>query len=223
MLKVSDVYDFYGLSVIDEKTLDEEGKNLFSFYLTEIQQAYVKTLKKRIIEEAGYMSLDVAGASIEAMLRDMKGKMDEQIKAQAASMSRTGLGFNMMELIKSEHKEHNKPKDKMAGAADAFRSKQGKSMSAFGGEPWAVISEAFLAIEKAKSNKAIIESIDHLNDLQHNCCHVIFDLTGTRGGGGSNHNAVQAVLNEKFKAKTPREFAGKMSSDVRNFLQYRII
>ena len=95
----------------------------------------------------------------------------------------------------------------------------------FGGEPWAKISEAFTKIEEALGPKATILAIDHLNALAHNCCAVIFDLTGTRYGGSvTQHAAIKAVLDDKFKAKTPKEFAKKMSKDVRNFLrQERVI
>jgi hypothetical protein len=201
--------------MLTEDQLDEEGKKLYIFYLSEIRTHYVVTLKKRIKEEAGYLNLDVDGSSIAALLKNMKNKMDEEIVKQSARMSATGSGFNMMDMVKSTHSA--KPKA-LEASAEAFRSKEGRR-PAFGGEPWAKICEAFLAIEQAQSSKAIVTSIDLLNSLQHNCCHVLFDLTGTRGGGGSNHTDVKAVLDDKFKAKTPKEFASKMSGDVRSFLK----
>lgn len=216
MLSVSDVYDFYGLSVLDETTLDTESKQMYTFFLVEIRDNYIKTLKRRIKEEAGYLGLDVEQSSIEIMVKKVSEKLGDEIKRQSNSMAAMGKGFDMMSMIKAQHAAKVPG---MENAAEQFRSKQGKSRGAFGGEPWAKISEAFLAIEKAESNKSIVLAIDHLNDLQHNCCHVIFDLTGTRGGGGDKHADVQAVLDEKFSAKSPKDFADKMSSDVRKFLK----
>jgi len=215
MLDVSDVYDFYGLSCVAEDNLNEEERKLYTFFLMEIQRRYVVTLKKRIKEEAGYLGLDIEGTNIETLMGNMKKGIDEQIKQQANKMARTGAGFNMMDIIKDTM--NAKPKG-MENAAAAFRVKE-KQRPAFGGEPWAKISEAFLGVERAKSNKEIILAIDHLNDLQHNCCHVLFDLTGTRGGGGDAHKAIASILDEKRDAKTPRDFATKMSNDVRSFLK----
>lgn len=216
MLEVSDIYNFYGLTMIDEKSLDEENCKLYEFYLNEIKSAYVFSLKKRIKEEAGYLGLDIEGTSLEALLGNMKSKLDEEIIKQSRKMAALGAGFDLMSLVKSQHA--TKPKG-MENAADGFRSKQGKSRTAFGGEPWAKISEAFIAIERAVSPKSIILAIDLLNSLQHNTCHVLFDVTGTRGGGGQDHNAVKQVLDEKFKAKHPREFSSKMSSEMKSFLE----
>jgi hypothetical protein len=215
MIDVSDVYDFYGLTCVTESDLNPEGVQMYTFFLKEIQRKYVVALKKRIKEEAGYLGLDIEGTNIATLMNNMKKGIDEQIKQQATKMARTGTGFNMMDIIKDTM--NTKPKG-MENAAAAFRVKE-KQRPAFGGEPWAKISEAFLGVEAAKSNKEIILSIDHLNDLQHNCCHVLFDLTGTRGGGGDAHKAIAEILDEKRDAKTPKEFAPKMSGDVRSFLK----
>jgi hypothetical protein len=216
MLSIDDVYSFYGLSCVDAPTLDDEARKIYSFHLKHIQSQYIKTLRKRIVEEAGYIGLDVNGDSIASLVKKVTDGLQEQLKKQSAKMTAIGVGFNIMDMIKSEHSK--KPKS-LENAADAFRSKDGKSRSMFGGDPWAKISEAFMKIEEAATSKEIIFAIDQLNDLQHNTCAVIFDLTGTRGSAGDNHAAVQAVLDEKFKAKSPQEFADKMSSDVREFLK----
>ena len=216
MLTVSDVYDFYGLSLLKEEDLQEEPRKLFNYFLTNIRDNYVKTLKRRIIEEAGYLGMNVDGTNLESLISNLSKKLNQEISRQAANMAASGVGFDMMSMIRAQQQ---KPKPALEGAADAFRSSKGKSRSLFGGEPWAKISEAFLAIDRAQTAKNIILAIDHLNDLQHNCCHVIFDLTGTRGGGGDSHAAVKAVLDDKQKAKTPHDFADKMSGDVRDFLK----
>lgn len=216
MLDVSDVYDFYGLSCVTEGNLDDEGKKMYSFFLSEIKRKYVISLQKRIKEEAGYLGLDIDGTNIESLMSNMKKGIDEQIKEQSNKMARTGAGFNMMDMIKTTY--NAKPKG-MENAASAFRIKD-KQRPAFGGEPWAKISEAFLSVERAESNKAIILSIDHLNDLAHNCCAVLFDLTGTRyGGTADNRKAIQEILDEKKNAPTPKGYASKMSGDVKSFLK----
>jgi hypothetical protein len=215
MIDVSDVYDFYGLTCVIESSLGGEEQQLYAFFLKEIQRKYVVALKKRIKEEAGYLGLDIDGTNLETLMGNMKKGIDEQISKQANSMMRMGGGFNLMETIKQVHT--TKPKG-MENAAASFRVKE-KQRPAFGGEPWAKISEAFLGVEKATSNKEIILAIDYLNDLAHNCCAVLFDLTGTRGGGGDAHKAIQDILDEKKHAKTPKEFASKMSNDVKSFLK----
>jgi len=216
MLSIENIYDFYGLSMIQESDLDNDAKSIYKFHLKHIQFNYVKTLKKRIVEEAGYIGLDVAGDSISSLIKNVQKKLDEEISKQSKKMATLGASFNMIDMIKSQH--GNKPKS-LENAADAFRSKEGKSRSMFGGEPWAKISEAFMKVEEAETPKTIILAIDHLNYLAHNCCAVLFDLTGTRGGGGDKHAAVKAVLDEKFKAKSPQDFANKMSGDVKMFLK----
>ena len=215
MIDVSDVYDFYGLSCITESSLNDEESKMYTFFLNEIKRKYVIALRKRIKEEAGYLGLDIEGTNLASLLSNMKKGIDEQLAAQAKSMARTGSGFDMMSMIKSQHS--NKPKG-MENAAATFRVKE-KQRPAFGGEPWAKISEAFLAVEKSTSNKEIVLSIDHLNDLAHNCCAVLFDLTGTRGTADENHKAIQRILDEKKNARTPREYSSKMSSDVKSFLK----
>lgn len=215
LLSVEDVYSFYGLTLLTEADLkDDEAKSMYSFFLSDIRKKYVKALEKRIREEAGYLGLDIAGTTIESLMRNMRNGLDEQIKKQSAKMAATGTGFNLMDMVKQQMGQ--KPKA-MEGAADAFRIKE-KQRPAFGGEPWAKISEAFLAVEKSSTPKEVILSIDHLNDLAHNCCAVLFDLTGTRGGG-NGHQEIAKILDEKKHAKHPREFASKMSSDVKEFLK----
>jgi hypothetical protein len=216
MLDVSDVYDFYGLTCVAEDGLDDEGKKMYTFFLSEIKRKYVISLKKRIKEEAGYLGLDIDGTNIETLMGNMKKGIDEQIKEQSNKMARTGAGFNMMDMIKGTY--NTKPKG-MENAASAFRVKE-KQRPAFGGEPWAKIAEAFLNVERAESNKAIVLAVDYLNDLAHNCCAVLFDLTGTRyGGTAENRKAIQEILDEKKNARTPKEFAFKMSGDVKSFLK----
>lgn len=216
MLSVSDVYDFYGLSLLKEEDLKDEPRKLFNYYLTTIRDNYVKTLKRRIIEEAGYLGMSVDGTNLESLISSLSKKLSQEISRQAANMAASGVGFDMMTMIRAQQQ---KPKPTLDGAADAFRSSKGKSRALFGGEPWAKISEAFLAIERAQTAKNIILAIDHLNMLAHNCCAVIFDLTNTRGSAGSMYEDVKAILDEKFKAKTPQDFADKMSGDVRLFLE----
>ena len=215
MISVEDVFSFYGLTMVVESDLKtDDAKQMFNFFLKDIQKKYVDALRKRIKEEAGYLGLDIEGTNIESLMRNMRSGLDEQIKSQSARMATLGTGFNMMDHVRSTMGA--KPKG-METAADAFRIKE-KQRPAFGGEPWAKISEAFLGVERASSPKEIILAIDHLNDLAHNTCEVLFDLTGTRSGG-NGHQEIKKILDEKKNATHPREFASKMSGDVQSFLR----
>ena len=211
-LKAADVYDLYGLSMLSRNQLDEDGRRMRTFFLHQVKKAYVDSLKARIVAEAGYINIDLKEGSIASMVSSMGEKMNAAIEKQAGGAA-AGLGFNVLDMVQQAHQRPQQRHDRsaeMTHAADDFRSDKGKSRSAFGGEPWAKISEAFVAVERANTDDAIIQSIDHLNSLQHNTNHVLFDLAG----GG-----IQAVLDEKFKAKKPREFASKLSGDVRKFLK----
>lgn len=205
-LSASDVYDFYGLSLmtgIEDETLLEER----SGYLQEIRQKYIDSLKERIKAEAGYINLDVDGDSIEQLCGRISKSLEKEIDDQAEKMRLFGQGFNMINMIQQAHDA--RPKG-LEAAPEAFRSKQGTSRSLFGGEPWAQISEAFLAIENAKTDSEIILSIDQLNSLQHNTNYVLFDITG--------YANVHDVLNEKFAASHPRDFKSKMSKNIIDLL-----
>lgn len=201
-LSASDVYDFYGLSLMtgmdDDELIDQR-----SLHLQEIRQKYIDSLKERIKAEAGYINLDVDGDSLVQLCGRISNALEKEIDQQAEKMRLFGQGFNMMDMIQQAHEA--KPKG-LEAAPEAFRSKQGTSRAMFGGEPWAQISEAFLAIEKAETDSEIILAIDQLNSLQHNTNYVLFDITG--------YANVHDVLNEKFAAAHPAEFKSKMSKDV---------
>lgn len=215
-LETHDIYDFYGLTMVNRDALPSPNQRLFKFYLNEIKRKYIESLAHRIRLEAKWMGLDLQGNSITALVNKLTTKMDEEIKKQSKNMMALGTGFDMLAFVQAHQKQKQRDMDI---AADTFRSEEGKSRPAYGGEPWAKISDAFLRVEKAVSDQEIILAIDALNSLQHNCCHVLFDLTNTRGASGEDATAIKAVLEEKFKAKTPKEFEKKMSSDVRKFLK----
>jgi len=183
----------------DENLLQERSR-----FLALIRFKYIDSLKARIKAEAGYINLDVDGDSIEQLCSRISNALEREINQQAQQMA-MGLsqGFNMASMIQQAH--DSRPKG-MEAAPEAFRSKQGKSRSMYGGEPWAQISEAFLAIEKAQTDSEIILAIDQLNSLQHNTNYVLFDITG--------YANVHDVLNEKFEASHPKDFKSKMSKDV---------
>jgi hypothetical protein len=98
---------------------------------------------------------------------------------------------------------------------------------------WHTIAEAFVQLEDAKTPNEKAMAIDRLNGLQHNSFHLLIDLqTGRmlegrakdRTDHGKAVNIVKEVLDIKMSSKTPLDFAGKMSSDVRSMLvQYRYL
>lgn len=188
----------------DEDLLQER-----SAFLRSIQDKYIQSLKERIKAEAGYIDLEVDGDSIEQLCKRISNALEDEINDQAAQMAMgMSQGFNMLNMLQQAHEDQPKG---LEAAPEAFRSKQGTSRSMYGGEPWAQISEAFLAIERAETDSEIILSIDQLNSLQHNTNYVLFDITG--------YANVHDVLNEKFAASHPSEFKSKMSKPVIELLK----
>ena len=209
-LTSADVYNFYGLTMLSAPEY-KAFKSRRMELLLDIKQKYVEALKSRIKAEAGYIDLDVEGDSIEAILKQVSNHLNSALEAEAESMRKyDSKGFNIMKFVKQFHTD--KPKG-LETAPDAFRSKQGTSVSMFGGEPWAKIAEAFLAIAQAKTDSEIILSIDALNSLQHNTNYVLVDIAGVPGV-----DQLQEMMNEKF-VSGPKELAPKMSVLVRELLE----
>ena len=209
-LTSSDVYDFYGLTMLAGPTYAAFKTRRFE-HLLDIKSKYVAALKSRIKAEAGYIDLDVDGDSIEAILGQVEKHLSGAIEAEASSMMKFGSkGFNIINFVKKFHTD--KPKG-LEAAPDAFRSSAGTKRSMFGGEPWAQISEAFLAIAKAESAIEIVLSIDALNSLQHNTNYVLVDIAGVPGV-----DQLRAMMEEKFHSG-PKDLAPKMSNKVRGLLK----
>lgn len=209
LLSTSDVYDFYGLTLLsgpDHVAFKERRREL----LLDIKKKYVKSLKDRIKLEAKLIGLDIVEDSIEAIVKKVSEALGDEIAEQAEEMRIMNRGFNVMRFL---DKFHNKPQPTgLEVAPGAFRSDEGKKMAMYGGEPWAQISEAFLAIERSETDSEIILAIDALNSLQHNTNYVLFDIAGVAGV-----EQIQDIMQEKFTSG-PKELADHMSSSVKKLL-----
>lgn len=207
-LAASDVFNFYGLTMLSGPAY-AAFHSIRRGFLLEIKAKYVDSLKSRIKAEAGYINLDVDGDNIHTIIRKITDHLDSAIESQLDSM-RAGNAFDVLSFVKQFHDQAPKG---MECAPDLFRSDEGKKRQMFGGEPWAKISEAFLNIEKAKTDTEIILAIDALNSLQHNTNYVLVDIAGVRGV-----DELRALMQEKAEVD-PKDVAHKMSPEVCDLLK----
>lgn len=209
-LSASDVYDFYGLTVLSGPAYTTYKPKRLEI-LKDIRSKYIASLKGRIKAEAGYLGIEIDGDSIASIIKNVSAQLNSAIEAEAENMRRyDSKGFNIMKFVEQFHKQPTG----MQTAPDAFRSKEGKARAMFGGEPWAKISEAFLKIESAQTDTEIILAIDGLNSLQHNTNYVLVDIAGVPGV-----DQLREMMEEKFHARGPEDLAPKMSPGVRSLLK----
>lgn len=248
LLSAEDIYDVYGLEELLSAPLEASDLTQVTQRLHEIKDAYVHACKSRIRAEARFLGLDVEDISFAAMLGRIKDHLGKAIQksmmANAERMQRGG-SFNLMaEILKAHQAAGSMPEGvdpakygvKVAPPVprpdvDPDWFKKGTSGRVTEDPKWAEITKAYLAVDKAITNREIVSAIDTLNQLQHNSFHVLIDLqTGRMLNDFSNatdHNAARArlqeILNIKQNATDVATFAGKMSGDVRKLLtKYRI-
>lgn len=251
LLSAEDIYDVYGLEWVykaNQTNLDGEDRSLISFRLQEIRDTYVAACKSRIRAEARFLGikLDGDGFSFSQVIEEIKKSIGKAMEQNAEKMMRGGK-FNLMGTILAAHQ---------AGGADL----KGIDVAKYGLNPaappppkkdvdpnwfmktkdhggrvwedprWAEIAKAYVAIEEAQTEDQIIQSIDRINQLQHNSFHVLIDLqTGRMLTDYTNQTddrearkRLQEVLNMKLEATSVEEFKDRMSGDVRKLLhKYR--
>ncbi len=124
-------------------------------------------------------------------------------------------------------KAEPKPKNSIDG--DMFNSTGENSRGRLVNDPkWHIIAQAFIAIEDARTINEMVQTIDHLNDLQHNSFHVLIDLqsgrmlegqnTSDRQDHGEAVNIVKEVLDIKMEATTPVDYRDRLTSPIRKIL-----
>lgn len=249
LLSAEDIYDVYGLEWVLKTCsgLDAEDKSLISFRLREVKDYYVSACKSRIRAEARFLGINLEGDtfSFSQVIDQIKQNIGKAMEKSADKMMR-GQSFNLMGAILSAHqaagadlKGIDVGRFGLKGAAPPppkdvdpnwFMKTKDHGGRVWEDPRWAEIAKAFVEVEEARTDDAIIQSIDRINQLQHNSFHVLIDLqTGRMLTDYTNQTddrearrRLQEVLNLKLNATGVEEFKDKMSSDVRKLVtKYR--
>ena len=247
LLEQHDIFDFYGCEYLLRRgLLDSSERPIAEARVREIHERYVTSASERIKAEAKFLGiedLDV-GFSIKKMLDSLGDMIINSMQKQAETMMNENIGFNLMgsivqarqmagddlsdvniEQFGIARQEKEVPKN----TVDPEWFKREKNGAMWEDPKWREIAEAFVSLEDASSLDEMMNTIDFLNDLQHNSFHLLIDLqTGrmlegqskgeTHGHHEEARSNLQEILNIKCDAKSPMEFAGKMSSDIRKLV-----
>lgn len=250
LLTAEDIYDVYGIEwALSKAVLDKADQFVLEDRLRDIKNIYVAACKSRIRAEAKFLGVDLDGDNFQfsrvlTKIGDLIGKAFEQ---NAEQMMRGG-SFNLMGTILQAHQAggadlkgidlsrfglnngqntKTQPKDV---DPDWFMSTKNNGGRVWNDPRWAEIAKAYVAVEEAATSHQIIQSIDRLNQLQHNSFHVLIDLqTGRMLTDHTNsvddrqaRQRLQEVLDIKLKSVNVLDFKDKMSGDVRRTLtKYR--
>ncbi len=246
LLEEADIFDLYGCEWLFHQPLQEDDAAKVRGRLYEIHGIYVTSAKARIRSEARYvgkvldkeLSFEEMFSSMRDLLvkniqaRQMSGGpvnlMQEVLKARMASgISMEGIDLGRFGLI--EEKVEKPP----APEVDPQWFRKGADSRMWDNPKWAEISEAYLRLERADDTKSIIETVDRLNQLQHNSFHILIDLQsgrmleGASDGGiyGDHERArlnLQKVLDICHSRRDVYAFIDSMSQEVRSLLtRYR--
>jgi hypothetical protein len=234
MLSTTDIFDFYGCEFLFQfPGIEESDQKMAEFRLDEVWGKYLTAVRERIKSEMKFLGLDVSGnISIKGMMKLVNDMLKNEIATQAEEMRRTGAGFNMGKMIVQASMAAGRDVGSLAKQFGLAQEKPVKkntidTESLIKDPKWHIIAQAFEQLENAKTTKEKILSIDCLNGLQHHSFHLLIDLqTGRmledRAEGKKDQseamNIVKDVLQIKKDARTPLEFADRMSSDVRGML-----
>lgn len=245
LLSAEDIYDLYGLEAVLKSPLYHgEESGFISSRLQEIRDIYIAACKSRIRAEAVFVGIKLDdNFSFDYVLKQVKQLIGKEL-AGNATRTMGGGPVNLMATILNAHKAAGSDlkgidlerygvkdevieKPKGADVDPEWFMKSGKFGDRIWDNPrWAEIAKAYLAIESARSDQEIIQSIDRINLLQHNSFHVLIDLqTGRMLRDYSNQSddrdarkRLQEVLDLKQKSGDVRAFADQMSGDVRKLL-----
>jgi hypothetical protein len=243
LLETRDIYDFYGCEFLyNNGNVEEHDRSEAERRIKEIYGKYLFSVRERIKAEFRFLGLEEGSFSLKKMIETLDNLLEAEMTQQSEQMMALGGGFNMMKVVLEASKERGEDVSEFNGkfgfntGLEPPKPKNTIDPDCIVNNPkWKTIADAFIQLEDAKTTKEMILSVDRLNGLQHNSFHLLIDLqTGrmlensSEGGMKGRHqeavNTVQEVLDIKMSAKTPMEYAGKMSSDVRKILTgYRFL
>jgi hypothetical protein len=256
LLSPEDIYDVYGCEALLHAELDKDDRGAVYVRLRDIQNVYVDAAKERIRAEARFLGVkDLETLSFASMLQAIRDSLGKTIQnsmiAQSEMMMRGAAPKIFGDIVKAHTAAGNRvagldyaklglgapeAQKKPAGVdvgwfdhgkGDKRTAQESNGQRLIHDPKWAEIAKAYLAVEKAQTSEEIVQSIDKLNQLQHNSFHILIDLQTGRMlndyENASSHetarNRLQNILDNKFQAGSVLKFAAQMSEDVRALIK----
>lgn len=249
LLETEDIFDLYGCEYLlnashfHVRQLEPDDRQIVIFRVNEIHDKYVASVRERVKAELVFCGVKFdSGFSMRSMVKAADDLLAKEIEKQSNKMMFNG-GFNLLGTMITAHQQaggdmkgiDQKRLNSILGSTpvasvkkDDVRDNAGEGF--FNNPKWKIIADAFVALEEANTIDAKIQSIDRLNDLQHNSFHLLIDLqTGrmleqqSEGGGKGKHEQAVDVLKEVFDIKqgaiSPKEFADRMTGDIRRMIR----
>ena len=244
LLETRDIFDFYGCECLfSHPSVEEPDRKEAESRLREIYHKYVYSVRERIKAEFAFLGIDdFDGFSIKKMVESLGNLLEEEMNRQSSAMMMSGGGFNMMKAVLEANKERGEDVSEFSGrfgfdsGPEPVAPKNSIDPDCIVNNPkWKTIADAFIQLEDAKTTREMVLSVDRLNGLQHNSFALLIDLqTGrmlegkSEGGMKGRHNeavdTVKEVLDIKMSAKSPLEYAGRMSNSVdKKLASYRFM
>lgn len=242
LLAPTDIYDLYVCSALRPFLSADPGDLDFcNEKIRAVHQYYVDACRERIKAEAVF--LGVSDEDLETFsIADMINKIGEMVvkdftsddtaeqmmrggqfnfaksviqAGMASGMDMTGIDVKAFGVNTDEVEEVKQP----GINTDWFSGAKGRGGHLVKDSKWHVIAKAYIALEEADDEEAMIQAIDHLNSLQHNSFHILIDLqTGRMLEGRSTPEAdyneardtLQKVLDLKFSSKNEKGGMAKL-------------
>lgn len=210
-----DVYDFYGIASLEIDKLDDDDRKLVECQLTTLQKTYMEALRKRF---AHWAPNGGKALTVDDMINSLKASINEEIQKQTKKMAAVGAGFNIMETVKTLRGETGDARKK---AEEASVQKFADNLSTFDSNKYPMIAKGVIALHEARTPQQIILAIDHINDLSHWGGAILVDfLSGKRDPSNKENNKIfNEIMETKKHAKSPLEYADRMTSDIRKLVQ----
>lgn len=209
------LYDFYGISSLNLDNIDTESRSIIECFLDGFKKLYMEALRTRF----GHWNPNGKKAmTVDDMVKELRDSINDYVAKSSNKMSKLGTGFNMMEAVKFMRGEVGDAKKK---AEESSVKGFAENLSKFDKDKYPKIAQGVIKLHDARTPKDIIIAIDHVNDLQHWGGYILIDfVAGHRDPSDPEGNRVlNEIMEIKKHAKSPLEFASKMSSDVRKIVQ----
>lgn len=214
----SDLYDFYGIASLRWDQLDADQQKIAESVLITLQKTYQEALLKRFAHwsPGGGKPLDVL-----SMIKMLKDSLYDEANKQAKKMAMDGRGFDLMSAVKLMRGEAEGQKEKVI---DQQNKQFAANLASFESPSYkgryTGIAQGVIKLHEAKTPPQIIQAIDFLNLQQHWGGQVLVDfLCGQRKPDDPEATRIfLEVMEIKKNAKTPLEYASKMSSDIRKLV-----
>ena len=242
MLTTEDIYDFYASQFIYARRNDggvERGYvSLVEERIDEIHEKYLVACKARIASECKFLGIAYDGEiPMTKVMTNIGASIDGELMRQSEKLMHGG-GFNVMEGILKQHMAAGKDVSDVdvtrfgVSEEDIERDTRTDAEkmrdSLFKDPKWEQIAEAYIAVEESITTQDKIDSVDHLNDLQHNSFHLLIDLQTGRMLEGqvaneTDHTEAVRIVNDVLSLKTttrgPQDYMNHLSAPMRDVIK----